>query len=60
MQMYVYATACAEALGVWPVESVLHFLRPAAEFSFQWDDTARAAIASQIDQAIESQLEGAS
>ncbi len=56
MQMAVYATACERALGVRPVESVLHFLRPATEFSFQWTDAERAEIAAQIDRAIASQL----
>jgi len=56
MQMAVYAIACEKSLGVRPVESVLHFLRPSAEFSFQWNDTQRAEMAAQIDQAIRSQL----
>ncbi len=56
MQMFVYATACEQALGVRPVESVLHFLRPGSEFAFQWNDAELAEMAAQIDQAIQSQL----
>ncbi len=52
MQMFVYSLACEQALGVAPVESVLHFLRPATEFVFQGTDAERAAMSEQIDQAM--------
>jgi len=58
MQMFVYTTACEQAIGVRPVESVLHFLRPSEEFSFQWTDAELEAMTAQIDQAIQTQLSG--
>ena len=52
MQMFVYSLACERALGVAPVESTLHFLRPASEFTFEWTAAQRAATSEQIDQAM--------
>ena len=56
MQMFVYSLACERALGVAPVESVLHFLRPASEFAFQWSDAERTAMSEQIDLAMRKDL----
>ncbi len=53
MQMFVYSLACKQALGVAPVESTLHFLRPAIEFVFEWTDAQRTAMTEQIDQVIQ-------
>ena len=55
MQMFVYSLACERALGVAPVESVLHFLRPASEFTFAWTAAQRAATSEQIDRAMQPQ-----
>ena len=54
MQMYVYALACRQAQGVWPVECVLHFLRPGVDFAFTWDEATGNELAAQIDEAIEA------
>jgi len=56
LQMFVYNLACEEAIGVAPVESVLHFLRPATEFVFAWGDAERAARVELIDSAIQAEL----
>lgn len=56
MQMFVYSLACERALGVVPVESVLHFLRPASEFTFDLSEAKRAGMSEQIDQAILSNI----
>lgn len=56
IQMYVYHLACERALGVAPVESTLHFLRPDQEFSFTWDEATRKKLTAQLDEAIEKQL----
>ncbi|NOZ38957.1 MAG: UvrD-helicase domain-containing protein, partial [Planctomycetes bacterium] len=56
MQMFVYSLACERALGVAPVESVLHFLRSSTEFEFQWTDAERLAMTNQIDHAMQSQM----
>jgi len=53
MQMFVYRLACERAIGVAPVESVLHFLRPATEFAFTWTDAERFALSEQIDHAMQ-------
>ncbi len=52
MQMFVYSLACERTMGVAPIESVLHFLRPASEFTFEWTDAERTAMSKQIDQAM--------
>ena len=57
LQMFVYSMACERALGVRPVESVLHFLRPGEEYAFQWNDVEYSALASMVDQAIQAELE---
>ena len=59
-QMFVYTLACERALGVEPVESVLHFLRPKAEFSFEWAGTDRSVMAAQLNESIHAELEPAS
>lgn len=41
MQLLLYALAMELAMGRPPVELVLHFLRPGAEHTFQWDTAAR-------------------
>ena len=56
MQMFVYSLACERALGVAPVESVLHFLRPASEFTFEWTAAQRAAMSEQIEQAMREEM----
>ncbi|NOY41966.1 MAG: UvrD-helicase domain-containing protein [Planctomycetes bacterium] len=56
MQMFVYSLACQQALGVTPVECVLHFLRPSAEVTCNWNDNQRTALTNHIDTAIQSQL----
>ena len=56
MQMYVYSLACERALGVAPIKSVLHFLRPATEFAFAWTDAERLAMTEQIDQAMREEM----
>ncbi len=58
LQMFVYSQACERALGVAPVESVLHFLRPGTEVTFQWTNTEREKLSTQIDQAMKAILDG--
>ncbi len=57
LQMFVYTLACTSALGTSPSTSALYFLQPQLEFHFQWDDTERAHMTAQFNQAILSQLE---
>ncbi len=57
LQMFIYSRACEQALGVAPVERVLHFLRPQAETSFTWDDAAQAEMTAQLNQAIQTQIQ---
>ena len=57
MQMFVYSLACEEILGVAPVESTLHFLRPGKEFTFSWSDAVRSRLRSQLTQALLAELE---
>jgi ATP-dependent helicase/nuclease subunit A len=56
LQLAVYALALEQALGVRPVDLVLHFLREGKEHRFPWDDASRAAAIEQIDQAIATSL----
>lgn len=56
MQMFVYQLACEKSLGVVPIETVLHFLRPGEEHVFSFDDASQVSIGGQIDQAIAAQL----
>lgn len=56
LQMFVYGLACERALGVAPVESVLHFLSPGSDFGFVWNDSQRQSMASAIGQTIQAEL----
>ncbi|MCH2115032.1 MAG: UvrD-helicase domain-containing protein [Pirellulales bacterium] len=56
LQIFAYSLACEAALGVAPVESILYFLRPGAEFDFSWDAAQRSTMATAVDQAIHGQL----
>jgi len=53
LQMCVYGLACERALGVAPIESVLHFLRPSAEFAFELNDAKQSGMVAQIDRVIQ-------
>lgn len=53
MQLYVYAMAAERALGVAPVELVLHFLRPGVEHTFAWNEVARRQVGEMVNNAIE-------
>lgn len=53
LQMFVYRLACERALGVAPVETVLHFLRPGEEKSLTWEDAQHAAAVDQLSRAID-------
>ena len=57
--MYVYWLACQQALGVRPVESVTHFLRPQAEFACDFDDAQSADLTAQLTHAIDAQFQEA-
>lgn len=56
MQMYVYALACERALGKRPVESVVHFLRPACEYAFHWAPEREKELNQELNRAIASLL----
>ncbi|MCH8839211.1 MAG: peptide deformylase [Planctomycetes bacterium] len=57
LQMYVYRLACEQALGIRPVESVLYFLRPQAEFACDFDDGQSLELSTQLTRAIDAQLQ---
>ena len=59
LQMYVYWLACQQALGVKPVEGVIHFLQPQTEFVCEFDDSQSAEWAAQITRMIEKERSGA-
>ncbi len=59
LQMYVYWLACQQTLGVSPVDGVIHFLQPQAEFICDFDDAQSAELAAQLTHAIDAQLSGA-
>ena len=52
----LYRLACEQALGVTPVETVLHFLRPGEEIRCDWNPSQIEAMSNQVNQAIESIL----
>ncbi|MEM9656999.1 MAG: PD-(D/E)XK nuclease family protein, partial [Planctomycetota bacterium] len=52
LQLFVYAEACEQALGVRPTESVLHFLRTGREHRFAWSKTAARSAADRLSEAI--------
>ncbi len=52
MQLGVYALAVEEILGKPPAELVVHFLAPAAEHRFIWDDAMRRRTMEQVNQAM--------
>jgi ATP-dependent helicase/nuclease subunit A len=54
MQLGVYALAIEQILGQSPVECVIHFLRPSAEYRFEWNDIARKRVIEQINEAIQA------
>ncbi len=57
LQMFVYHLACERSLGITPVETVLHFLRPGVDHNFsleelslsRWSEALNGAIAAQLD-----------
>ncbi len=59
MQMYVYALACERALGKRPLESVVCFLRPGAEYRFVWTPERTAQLDAELNRAITSLLQNA-
>jgi ATP-dependent helicase/nuclease subunit A len=52
LQLYVYAAAAEQVLGVPPQSLVLYFLRPGKEFAFAWNDQARERLATLVDAAL--------
>jgi len=52
MQLYVYAMAAEQILGVAPAELVLHFLKPGAEHKFAWNDRARRRAVELVNNGI--------
>ena len=52
MQMFVYNLACEHALGIKPVESILHFLRPGLEYTSQQTEADRSRHVQEICRAI--------
>lgn len=52
LQMFVYGLACERALGTAPVEQTLCFLRPGAEYSFNWTSTETRDLAAKLEGAI--------
>ena len=59
MQMLAYALATERILGCPPVELTLHFLRPGIEYSYAWNDDARARAIEMIDRAMRESRESA-
>jgi ATP-dependent exoDNAse (exonuclease V) beta subunit len=58
MQMFVYSLACERALGKWPIESTLCFVRPNVEYSFVWTPEQQIRLAAKLDGAIAEILSG--
>jgi len=56
LQMYVYWLACYRALGVRPVEGVIHFLQPGEQYVCEFDKALSADLDNQLSRAIEAQL----
>ncbi len=54
MQLGVYAFAVEKILGESPAELAVHFLRPAKEFVFKWDDQMRRRTEELVNQAIDA------
>lgn len=52
MQLGVYALAVEQILGKPPVELIVHFLQPAAEHRFVWNDAMRRHTIQQVNQAM--------
>jgi ATP-dependent helicase/nuclease subunit A len=52
LQLYVYAMAAEDALGVAPVELVLHFMRPGLEHTFDWNASVRKRAIRLLNAAI--------
>jgi ATP-dependent helicase/nuclease subunit A len=59
MQMFVYAMAAEQALGVPPSELAIHFLRPGAEHVFPWNDAARQRCIELVERAMNGLLAAA-
>jgi ATP-dependent exoDNAse (exonuclease V) beta subunit len=57
MQIGLYALAAEQALGVAPIEVILHFLRPGKEHVVLWNADARRQTTDQLSQAIETALD---
>jgi hypothetical protein len=52
MQMYVYALAIERILKSPPASLILHFLRTGDEFTFEWNDAARARVEQMVSEAM--------
>jgi ATP-dependent exoDNAse (exonuclease V) beta subunit len=52
MQMYVYALAIEQILKSPPASLILHFLRTGDEFTFEWNDAARARVEQMVSEAM--------
>ena len=57
IQMFVYHHACERALGVAPVETVLHFLRPGDEVSFEWGPKDLSVFQQRVNELIAMELD---
>ncbi len=53
-QLFVYASAVQQLLGVWPDEVVVCFLQPGVEHRFEWSTADRAELTRRIRQAMQA------
>jgi ATP-dependent helicase/nuclease subunit A len=56
LQLGVYALAVEQILRKPPLELTVHFLRPAVEHQFFWNDSLRSDIIKRVNQAIETTI----
>jgi ATP-dependent exoDNAse (exonuclease V) beta subunit len=56
MQLYVYAMAVEQSLGVAPTELVLQLLSPGVEHVIPWNDDARKRAIELVSEAIEGTI----
>jgi ATP-dependent exoDNAse (exonuclease V) beta subunit len=56
MQMYVYALAAERILKTPPASLTLHFLRTGDEFTFDWNDAARARVELMVNAAMQAAM----
>ncbi len=56
LQMFVYHLACERSLGITPVETVLHFLRPSVDHFFSLEELSLSRWTETLNQAIAKQL----